>query len=74
MKKNDRQKLREMSLSKLVLELENKQKEKNDVRIKLGLNQLKDTNSLSRLLDEVAVIKTILREKEIAKTKNKNEK
>lgn len=74
MKKNDRQKLREMSLGKLVLELENKQKEKNDVRIKLGLNQLKDTNSLSRLLDEVAVIKTILREKEIAKTKNKNEK
>lgn len=74
MKKNDRQKLREMSLSKLVLELENKQKEKNDVRIKLGLNQLKDTNSLSRLLDEVAVIKTILREKELAKAKNKNEK
>ncbi len=74
MKKNDRQKLREMSLNKLVLELESKQKEKNDVRIKLGLNQLKDTNSLSRLLDEVAVIKTILREKEMAKTKNKNEK
>jgi ribosomal protein L29 len=74
MKKNDRQKLREMSLGKLVLELENKQKEKNDVRIKLGLNQLKDTNSLSRLLDEVAVIKTILREKELAKAKNKNEK
>jgi ribosomal protein L29 len=74
MKKNDRQKLRKMSLSKLVLELENKQNEVNDVRIKLGLNQLKDTNSLSRLLDDVAIIKTIIREKELAKTENKNEK
>lgn len=74
MKKNDKQRLREMSLNKLFLELENKQNEVNDVRIKIGLNQIKDTSSLSRLLDDVAIMKTIIREKELAKTENKNEK
>jgi len=72
MKRKDKQSMREKTLAQLLEELSNRDKKLGESRVKLSRGQLKDTMLVPRIRDEIAVIKTIIRENMGAEA-NKNE-
>jgi ribosomal protein L29 len=72
MKKKDKTDLKTKTVFKLEEELLVKEKELLEAKIKLGKRQLKNTSLLKFLRAEIAIIKTIINEKSLAK-KNKND-
>ncbi len=58
--------LREMSRERLLTELENAYQELFNLRFRLATRQLTDTNALKRAKCDIARIKTVLREQELA--------
>ena len=63
MKRQDKERLSKKSVSGLRTELEKLEKSLMKFRIEQAQGRLKDTSSLSRLRDDIAVVKTFIREK-----------
>ncbi len=67
MKKKDKDSLRAKSISQLEKDLEAKEKELLEAKIKLVKRQLKNTNLPRLIRVEIAVIRTIINEKLLTK-------
>lgn len=67
MKRQEKEELRKKSLGELFSELEKRKKALFEARMKHAQGQLKNTSLLARLRTEIAIIKTFIREKELAK-------
>lgn len=63
MKKEEKKKLREKTAGELEAELKKKEKELAEARFKLAQGQLKNFHLVGKIKDEIAVIKTIIKEK-----------
>ena len=64
MKKEEKERLRKKTVAQLLSLLEKKQKELVEAKIKLAQAQLKNVHLPRRLRHEIAIIKTILGEKQ----------
>ncbi len=65
MKKNDIAKIREMNATELESKLKDLKEELFNLRFQHAINQLDNPMRLKAVKKEIAVVKTILREKEI---------
>lgn len=65
MKKTNKQLLRQKGLKELYQELQKKQKELMKEKMKKALDKGKDVKKVARVRAEIAVIKTIIREKQL---------
>ena len=74
MNKDKKQELRAKTKDQLVLELTNREKKLVEVQFKFSQGQLKDFKTVSKKRNEIAVIKTILTEKEQEELKAKEKK
>jgi len=66
MKAKDKQLLHSQTLVQLQTDLAEAQKSLVDLRLKLKTNQLKDTSQLKKTRHQIAVLKTIIQQKQIA--------
>ncbi len=71
MKIQDKQKLREMSLDELRQKLYELYKEYNAVVLKKGAYKLDNVSLPKKIKHDIAVVKTIMREKELAELSSK---
>jgi len=74
MNKDKKQELRAKTKDQLVLELTKREKKLVEVQFKFSQGQLKDVKTVSKKRNEIAVIKTILTEKEQEELKAKEKK
>jgi len=65
MKKKDKEALAKLTLKELYRKLEEEVKALAKLRIDKNLGRIKDQRALSKKRDEIAVIKTKIREKEL---------
>lgn len=68
MKNRQKQELRTKTISELIKEIGEKEKEILKLGMEVRLAKVKNTSALSRQKDELAVMKTILKEKQLAET------
>jgi ribosomal protein L29 len=69
MKKKQKEEIRGKSLAELAKEILKKEEEALKLQMQIRMAQVKNTSSLRSKLDEIAVLKTILREKKFAEEK-----
>jgi len=67
MKRKQKEEMRAKNPEELAEELKKRQEEIAKLRIEIKMARVKDTSLWRRKMDELAVIKTILREKEFMK-------
>jgi len=65
MKKKEKEELRTKTAAELEAEILKRQTEITKIKMEMHLGKVKNTSILKKLLDEVAVLKTILKEKEL---------
>lgn len=65
MKKKQKTDLRSKSASELLPEVDKREKEIAQIKIQIATGKIKNTSSLKIKLDELAVIKTIINEKQL---------
>ena len=66
MKRNDKEKIREMGAEELCERLDDLKKELFNLRFQHAINQLDNPMRLKAVKKEIAVVKTIMRENELA--------
>lgn len=64
MKKKEKEELRAKTPAELAAEISKKQSEITKLRMEISLGKIKNTRAVRKLSDELAVLKTILKEKE----------
>lgn len=65
MKKKQKTDLRSKSASELLPEVSKREEEIAQVKVQVKLGKIKNTSTLRRKLDELAVVKTIINEKQL---------
>lgn len=70
MKKEDKKKLRQKTIPELETELEGAEKELVEAKIKLSKGQLENVRYPAKLRNKIAVIKTIISQKEDSAKQN----
>lgn len=65
MKKKQKTDLRSKSIKELLLEVSKREEEIAQVKIQIRTGKIKNTSTLKRKLDELAVVKTIINEKQL---------
>lgn len=67
MKRQEKEELRKKSLNELFSELERRKKALFEARMKHAQGRLKNTSLLCQLRKQIAIIKTFIRERKLAK-------
>ncbi|HEY5600695.1 MAG TPA: 50S ribosomal protein L29 [Patescibacteria group bacterium] len=65
MKINEKKSYREKTIKKLLSEIKEKNKKIVDLKLQSKINKIKNVKEATKLRKDIAVIKTIIREKEI---------